>query len=98
MAVAASAAGTSQRCAPRSPRSCGGHGGGHGSGDGAGGDGASGDGSAPASIHGVVRVKEPGLAARLVYDRYERRSGLIRILEPGATVDDWAQAQATDLG
>ena len=27
-----------------------------------------------------VQVKEPGLAARLVYDDYERRSGLIRIL------------------
>jgi alpha-amylase len=63
---------------------------------GTGGDG--GDGSAPASIHGVVRVKEPGLAARLVYDRYERRSGLIRALGHEVSAEDWAQARATDLG
>ena len=36
----------------------------------------------PASIHDIVKVKEPGLAARLVYDDYERRSALIRILLP----------------
>jgi hypothetical protein len=57
-----------------------------------------GDGGAPASIHGVVRVKEPGLAARLVYDRYERRSGLIRVLGHEASAEDWAQARADDLG
>ena len=52
----------------------------------------------PASIHGVVRVKEPGLAARLVYDRYERRSGLLRTLGHDVTAEDWAQARAADLG
>jgi len=67
-------------------------------GDGSGGPAGGGDGSAPASIHGVVRVKEPGLAARLVYDRYERRSGLIRVLEHDVSADDWAQARATDVG
>ena len=55
-------------------------------------------GGAPASIHGVVRVKEPGLAARLVYDRYERRSGLIRVLGREVSAEDWAQARADDLG
>ena len=54
--------------------------------------------TAPASIHGVVRVKEPGLAARLVYDRYERRSGLVRALGHEVSAEDWAQARATDLG
>ena len=50
---------------------------------GAGGD-TAGDGrrGAPASIHDIVRVKEPGLAARLHYDAYERRSGLVRSWRP----------------
>jgi alpha-amylase len=62
------------------------------------GDGGGGRGAAAASIHGVVRVKEPGLAARLVYDRYERRSGLVRALGHEVSADDWAQARAVDLG
>ncbi len=53
--------------------------------------------AAPASIHGVVRVKEAGLAARLVYDRYERRSGLIRALAGDVSAEDWARA-ADDIG
>ena len=61
-----------------------------------GGDG--GGGARAASIHGVVRVKEPGLAARLVYDTYERRSGLVRALGHEVTAEDWAGARATDLG
>ncbi|HEV8280996.1 MAG TPA: alpha-amylase/4-alpha-glucanotransferase domain-containing protein, partial [Candidatus Limnocylindrales bacterium] len=55
-------------------------------------------GVAPASIHDTVRVKEPGLAARLVYDTYERRSGLVRALPLGSTAGDWAMARATELG
>ena len=50
------------------------------------------------SIHDAFRVKEPGLAARLVYDAHERRSGLVRALSPDATADDWAMARATELG
>jgi alpha-amylase len=46
----------------------------------------------------VVRVKESGLTARIAYDRYERRSGLIRVLGHEVTADDWAQARAVDLG
>jgi len=57
-----------------------------------------GDGSPPTSIHGLVRVKEPGLVARLVYDPYERRSGLIRALGHDVAPDDWARARAVDLG
>jgi len=69
-----------------------------GRGGGGGGAGGDGDGAAAASIHGIVRVKEPGLVARLVYDPYERRSGLIRALGHEVTPDDWARARETDLG
>jgi hypothetical protein len=55
-------------------------------------------GAAPASIHDAVRVKEPGLAARLVYDTYERRSGLLRALPLDASAGDWAIARAMELG
>jgi 4-alpha-glucanotransferase len=51
-----------------------------------------------ASIHEAIRVKEPGLASLLVYDAYERRSGLVRALSQEATADDWASARATELG
>jgi 4-alpha-glucanotransferase len=56
------------------------------------------DGSAPASIHDAIRVRETGLAKHLVYDAYERRSGLIRVLPADATAEDWAMARATELG
>jgi alpha-amylase len=63
------------------------------------GDGAGhGDGGAPASIHDTFKVKEPGLAERLVYDVHERRSGLVLALHPGATAEDWAAARADELG
>jgi alpha-amylase len=65
-----------------------------GDGEGAGGGG---DGTA-ASIHDTFRVKEPGLAARLVYDAYERRSGLVRALARDVVPDDWAMARAEELG
>jgi len=55
-------------------------------------------GSAPASIHDAFRVKEPGLAARLVYDAHERRSGLIRALRLDTTAEDWAAARAEEVG
>ena len=34
----------------------------------------------------------------LVYDPYERRSGLVRFLPPDATADDWATAGPRELG
>jgi 4-alpha-glucanotransferase len=52
----------------------------------------------PASIHDAFRVKEAGLAARLVYDAYERRSALIRALPANASPEDWAMARADELG
>ena len=57
----------------------------------------SGGGSVP-SIHAVVRSREPGLAARLHYDAYERRLGLVHLFAPGTTAETFAQAQAQELG
>ncbi len=37
------------------------------------------------SIHEMVSTKEPGLAGRLHYDAYERRSGLVHLFAPGTT-------------
>jgi 4-alpha-glucanotransferase len=54
--------------------------------------------AAPASIHDTVRMKETGLAARLAYDAYERRSGLVRLLPLDATPAAWAGAALTELG
>ena len=50
------------------------------------------------SIHELVRVKESGLAERLQYDTYERRSGHVRFLEPAATPRTWANASTPELG
>jgi Domain of unknown function (DUF1926). len=38
------------------------------------------------------------LAARLVYDAYERRSGLVRAIPLEASPEDWSMARATELG
>jgi alpha-amylase len=38
-----------------------------------------------ASIHDIVSVKEPGLAAKLQYDDYERRSALLRLYPAGTS-------------
>jgi len=64
------------------------------------GHGAAGAGGASeaASIHYVVRTKEAGLAARLMYDGYERRSGLFRALPSNATPADWRAGGGDDLG
>ena len=61
-----------------------------------GGSDSSGDGAA--SIHDTFRVKEPGLTAHLVYDRYERRSGLVRVLPGETTPEAWASAAIEDVG
>jgi 4-alpha-glucanotransferase len=55
-------------------------------------------GSAPASIHEMVQVKEAGLADHLVYDDYERRSGLIRVLAVDSTPDAWGAGGRGDIG
>jgi alpha-amylase len=51
----------------------------------------------PASIHETVRAKEPGLADLLVFDAYERRSGLVRVLALEMNAQDWATARAIDM-
>ncbi len=51
-----------------------------------------------ASIHEAVRVKEPGLAERLAYDAFERRSGLVRVLPIEAAPESWAASAAMELG
>ena len=50
------------------------------------------------SIHDRVSTKEPGLADRLAYDRYERRSGLVHLLAPATTPGAFARADATEYG
>jgi len=50
------------------------------------------------TIHGVVRVREPGLADRLFYDAYERRSGLVHLLTRGTTHEAFATGVADEMG
>ena len=58
----------------------------------------SGGGGAPASIHDRLTVKEPGLAALLIYDDHERRSALVRFLARGSTPEAYAAGTAPELG
>ena len=51
-----------------------------------------------ASIHEIVRTKETGLANRLVYDAYERRGALVRVLPSDASAADWRAGGGEDLG
>ena len=58
-----------------------------------------GDGPATvASIHEIATSKEPGLAGLLFYDRYERRSGLVHLLDPGVTAEAFIRAEFDELG
>jgi alpha-amylase len=54
-------------------------------------------GSAPSSIHELVMVKEPGLADRLHYDDHERRSALVRFLDPATTPGAYAVAAEREI-
>jgi alpha-amylase len=49
------------------------------------------------SIHERRIMKEAGLATQLHYDDHERRSGLVRLLEPGTSAATWASGEAQDL-
>jgi hypothetical protein len=55
------------------------------------------DGAQPASIHELVTTKQAGLSDLLHYDRYERRSGLVRVLPLETTPRDVADGTAEDL-
>jgi len=50
------------------------------------------------SIHDLVKVREAGLADRLVVDPRERRAGIVRLLDTGVTPAEVATARAADLG
>jgi alpha-amylase len=50
------------------------------------------------SIHDRVATKEPGLAEKLRYDAYERRSGLVHVLPAGTTATDFLGAGFEELG
>ena len=52
---------------------------------------------APASIHDIVVSKQEGLSKLLNYDRYERRSGLVRLLPLTTTARDFDDGSARDL-
>ena len=58
------------------------------------------EGEAPKTIHDMVNVKEPGLAAFLRYDRHERRSGLVHLLptDGATTVEQLVAATYEELG
>lgn len=51
---------------------------------------------AVATIHSVVRRREPGLAEQLRYDDYERRSGLVHLFVPGASLEAFAAAEVDE--
>ena len=51
----------------------------------------------PASIHDIVMVKQEGLSELLHYDRYERRSALVRLLPTSTTAADFDTGSARDL-
>src|SRR5207253_1016461 len=53
-------------------------------------------GGAVESIHEIVRSKEPGLAERLSYDAYERRSGLVHFYDRDVALDDLVMARAPE--
>ena len=55
---------------------------------------------APKTIHEMVNVKEPGLAAFLHYDRHERRSGLVHLLpaDGSTTPAQFVAATYDELG
>ncbi len=55
-------------------------------------------GQGAASIHDLVKVNDPGMSARLWYDRYERLSGLVHVLPTGTTPGDFEQASFDELG
>ena len=56
------------------------------------------DGDGRDSIDGLARAKEEGLAAHLLYDNHERRSGLVRFLPLDATPVSYGAGEIEDLG
>jgi len=52
----------------------------------------------PATIHELVAVKEDGLVEHIAYDRHERRSALVHLLDPPTTQADFANASYEEQG
>ena len=52
--------------------------------------------SAVESIHELVQAKEPGLENLLIYDAYERRSGLVHLFDGTVTLADIRDARAQE--
>lgn len=59
---------------------------------------AEGEGGGAASIHDIVKVREEGLSRKLFVDAYERRAGLVHLLEHDTTPDAFAGASFVELG
>jgi alpha-amylase len=55
-------------------------------------------GTAPASIHDIVRMKEEGLADWLVYDKGLRRTFQDRFVDEGALMADYAMNRVAETG
>jgi hypothetical protein len=55
-------------------------------------------GTAPKTIHDVVSTKEPGLSRLLVYDRHERRSGLLHVIPAATDLEAFRRQDAAELG
>jgi len=51
-----------------------------------------------ATIHELVAAKEEGLAERIAYDRHERRSALVHLLDPATTQAHFASAAYEEQG
>ena len=51
----------------------------------------------PASIHDIVVSKQAGLSKLIHYDRYERRSGLVRLLPLATTAAEFDDGSVRDL-
>jgi alpha-amylase len=49
------------------------------------------------SIHEIATSKEPGLASLLFYDAYERRSGLLHLLDPSVTPQAFIEGRFAQL-
>ncbi|MBE7559055.1 DUF1926 domain-containing protein [bacterium] len=54
--------------------------------------------SGVASIHDIVKVKEAGLAEKLIYDRYRRVSLIEHFLPSECALDDWVGLTYRELG
>ncbi len=49
------------------------------------------------TIHDIVATKEPGLSRLLVYDRHERRSGLVHVVPAGSGVDAFRRQEHEEI-